>query len=200
MNGQNNKRHAEKALQIRKEIQQRPWLWAAVVLLALFTTVSMASGNSGGMIIFGFLVLITTALLVMSKLRRGNRVVHDWAIEESQKQRIASLSGTTTDELEEMVQYHLSKGHIQEADTISRRLMDMVDEPGATTATPVITEKDEGFVLQTSTGLPNWLSKDSGTSSTDSGSPNRSDKTPTAKPEEQGNESGGSLPNWLDKT
>lgn len=194
MNGQNNNRRAlsTKVIQIGKEAKLRPWLWGAVLFFLVVQAMAMATGNSGGMILFGFLVLLTTSLLILSRMRKSNRVVQDWAIEESQKQRIAGLTGSTTDELEEMVQYHLSKGHIQEADTISRRLMDMVDgsEQSPAANSPA---QDEGYIVKTSTGLPNWLAADANSDGLASPSSN------TQSPGHDEKDKDAKLPSWLDK-
>jgi hypothetical protein len=112
-------------------------------------------------------VLIAEALIVFVTLLYNACLspaanVHRWALEQAQDDTIQRLSknATTQEDLQTLLDYHLSKGNIEVADKISQKLMALVDKD----AYAELSEESEtqGETIKPKSALPDWMSKQDG--------------------------------------
>jgi hypothetical protein len=142
-------------------------------LIGLLLTQPYMTALTAIIAVVELVLIFATVRMMGNAVRHPGRVVHEWALEQSQKDTISKLKGNTHEELEQLLQYHLAQGNIEEADKISQRMLHMVDglplDPLPTPAiTPVEIAKktDDGVVLKVATGLPSWMAEGDVTEST----------------------------------
>jgi hypothetical protein len=195
---------------INDDMCQNKIRWCSVFFLAGLVAALMATQTLGFVwyVLAGveFVLLCAMASMAVGAAKRPGRMVHEWALAEHEKITISSLKGKTTDELETLLQYHLTNGNIEAADRISQKLLNMVDgtpdndpvplaQPSPIPMQKQIAQKaDPGVVLKVpaasaNSKLPAWMQDGTNGTATPVG------ENKTAAEEEPQQQS--SLPDWM---
>lgn len=97
------------------------WLLATIYVQPYTNFMSYVAGAAE------IVLCMLTLHFLLTPVFRPGRVVHDWAVEESKHQSMKALTGKTSEELEQLLQYHMEQGNIDEADRLSQKLLAVVD-------------------------------------------------------------------------
>lgn len=159
------------------EFRQRPLRYmfrfsACAVFAWMLATQQVTQGHMDPIwAVFLLLFLSLTVIRLISPIFSKGQELRDWAIEEQEHERIKNLTGKTQEELEEMLQYQLKYGNLEEADRISQKLLAMVDGNAPSDEQKGVSQasapSDQPAAQK---GLPSWMQQDApaGQGATDS--------------------------------